>query len=321
MSLTSIGSGLVPAGSRLRPHLNGGQVIAVNDDPWRELEEMADNLIRLSERAGRQVVSMPEGGDLVSRLIHVIGLLGSLLIDGRSALAQHEADELRELANVKSDFMRMTTHELRRPLGLLRGHLSLITEGTYGEVPEKMMPGLRMVEASTGEMETLLEGLSAIARLEDRAGALRRQPTRLGHLVNDAVAAITPEATARGVRIDQQLPEPDILTNVDRDRVRIAVVNLLGNAVKYSPEGSTVRVVVGPAGPDFAVAVSDEGPGIEPAEAERIFEQWHRAPRETAPGMGLGLYIVRQIMTLHGGRVTVESSPGQGSTFTAVIPR
>ena len=69
------------------------------------------------------------------------------------------------------------------------------------------------------------------------------------------------------------------------------------------------------------MAVSDEGPGIEPAEAERIFEQWYRAPRETVPGMGLGLYIVRKIMTLHGGRVTLESTPGQGSTFTAVIPR
>jgi two-component system OmpR family sensor kinase len=98
-------------------------------------------------------------------------------------------------------------------------------------------------------------------------------------------------------------------------------VNLLGNAAKYSPERSTVRVVVSPVEADLAVAVSDEGPGIEPAEAERIFDQWHRAPTETAPGMGLGLYIVRQIIALHGGRVTVASTPGCGSTFTAVIPR
>ncbi|HEX6510477.1 MAG TPA: HAMP domain-containing sensor histidine kinase [Chloroflexota bacterium] len=320
MSLTSLDDRWVSVGPRLA-HLNGGQVIAVNDDPWRELEEMAGNLIRLSERAGRQVVSMPEGGDLVSRLVQVIGLLGSLLIDGRSALARHEAEELRELVNVKSDFLRLTNHELRRPLGLLRGHLSLIAEGTYGQVPEKMMPGLRMVEAGAVEMATLLDGLASIARLEDRTEALRRQPTRLGHLVGDAVATIEPEAAAREITIQQQLPEPDILANVDRDLVRIAVVNLIGNAAKYSPERSTVRVEVSLYDSELTVAVSDEGPGIEPGEAERIFEQWHRAPRETAPGMGLGLYIVRQIMTLHGGRVTIESAPGHSSTFTAVIPR
>ncbi|HEX6509465.1 MAG TPA: HAMP domain-containing sensor histidine kinase [Chloroflexota bacterium] len=293
----------------------------MNDDAWRELEDMGGNLIRISQRAARHVVAMPEGADLVSRMIQVIGLLSSLLVDGRCALAAHETDELRELINVKSDFLRMTTHELRRPLGLLRGHLSLIAGGTYGEVPEKMMPGLRTAEANAVEMETLLEGLSSIARLEDRGAALRRQPTRLGHLVGDAVETIGPEAGAREIRIQQQLPEPDILANVDRDLVRIAMVNLIGNAAKYSPERSTVRVVVVPFDSELTVAVSDEGPGIEPAEAERIFEQWHRAPRETAPGMGLGLYIVRQIMTLHGGRVTVESTPGHGSTFTAVIPR
>ncbi|HEX6508652.1 MAG TPA: HAMP domain-containing sensor histidine kinase [Chloroflexota bacterium] len=282
---------------------------------------MAGNLMRLSGRAARQIVSTSEAADLLPRMMQVVGLLGALLMDGRRALAAREVNKVRELLNVKSDFMRMTMHELRRPLGLLKGHLSLITDGTYGDVPEKMMPGLRMVEASAVEMATLLEGLSAIARLEDPAGALHRRPTRLGHLVSDAVATIAPEAAARDIKIEQRLPKPDVLVEIDRELVRIAVVNLLGNAAKYSPERSTIRVAVASAEADFAVSVSDEGPGIEPAEAERIFEQWHRAPAETAPGLGLGLYIVRQIMTLHGGRVTLESTPGHGSTFTTVIPR
>lgn len=320
MSLTSTGNGQVRVGSWM-PHLEGGQVIAVKDDPWRELEQVAGVLVKISEGAVRQVVAMPDGPDLVSQLIQVVGLLGSLLIDGRRAVAKREADQLRELLQTKDDFLRLTTHELQRPLGLLNGHLSLITEGTFGDVPEKMKSGLRMVEAGAVEMRTLVEGLATIARLEDRGGALRRQPTRLGHLVGDAVAAITPEAAAKDISIQQQLPEPDILVNVDRELVRIVVVNLLSNAAKYSPERSTVRVTVSPAGADMAVAVSDEGPGIDPAEAERVFEQWHRATMETAPGMGLGLYIVRQIMTLHGGRVTLESTPGEGSTFTAVLPR
>ena len=282
---------------------------------------MAGNLMRLSGRAAQQIVSTSEAADLLPRMMQVVGLLGALLMDGRRALAMREAHELRELVNVKSDFLRMTMHELRRPLSLLKGHVSLIMDGTYGDVPEKMVPGLRMVEASAVEMATLLEGLSAIARLEDPVAALRRQPTGLGHLVSDAVATIAPEAAARDIKIEQRLPKPDVLADINRELVRIAVVNLLGNAAKYSPERSTIRVVVAPVETHLAVSVSDEGPGIEPAEAERIFEQWHRAPTETAPGLGLGLYIVRQIMALHGGRVTLESRPGHGSTFTTVIPR
>jgi signal transduction histidine kinase len=97
------------------------------------------------------------------------------------------------------------------------------------------------------------------------------------------------------------------------------VINLLSNAAKYAPERSTVRVVVGPAAEsELTIAMSDEGPGIEPAEAERIFEQWHRAPRETQPG--LGLYIVSRIVELHGGTVVLESTPGQSSTVTVVLP-
>jgi signal transduction histidine kinase len=99
--------------------------------------------------------------------------------------------------------------------------------------------------------------------------------------------------------------------------------NLLSNAIKYAPERSTVRVALisGPRDSDQRIAISDQGPGIDPAEAERIFEHWHPAPDTTAPGLGLGLYIVERIVDLHGGRVVLEGTPGQGSTFIVVLPR
>lgn len=294
---------------------------AREDDPWQQLDLIADNLARVSVQVAREMVTMPDGTDLVARTIQVMGLVSSLLIDGHRASAKREADELRELLNVKSDFLRMTTHELRRPMGLLSGYLSLLAEGTYGEMPEKMRPVLRMMEAGAVEMGTLVEGLAGMARLEDLGGALRRQPTRLGHLVSDAVAAVEPEAAAKEITVEQRLPEPDILANVDQELVRIAVINLLSNAAKYAPEHSTIRVVVSPAERDLSIVVSDQGPGIDPAEATRIFDQWHRAPRETQPGLGLGLYIVSRVVELHGGRVVLESTPGKGSTFTVVLPQ
>jgi signal transduction histidine kinase len=296
--------------------------MAGEDDPWRELDRVAESLAEVSVRAVREMVTMPGGADLVARTVQVVGLLGSLLIDGRRGAGRREADELRELVGTKGDFLRLTTHELRRPLGLLNGYLSMIREGAYGDVSEKLERGLQMVQAGAQEMQVLIDGLAEIARLEDRAGALRRQPTRLGHLVSDAVAAIEVEAAARGIDIDQQVPEPDILIAIDRNLIRIAVTNLLNNAIKYAPERSTVGIVVraGPADPGPTIAVSDQGRGIDADEAERIFERWHRAPDTIAPGMGLGLYIVRQIVALHGGRVTLESTPGQGSTFGMVLP-
>lgn len=293
---------------------------AREDDPWRELHQVADSLTKVSVHVARELVTMPNAADLTSRMFQVVGSLTSLMVDAREAAAQREANELRELVKIKSDFLRLTTHELRRPLGLLSGYLSLIQEGAYGEIPDKMRPGLQMAEAGTAEMAMLVEGLASIARLEDRAGALRRQPTRLGHLVNDAVVAVMPEATAKTITIEQQLPEPDILASVDRQLLRVAVVNLLGNAVKYAPGQSTVRVVVKTAEADLTVAVSDEGPGIDLAEIEHIFEPWRRASKAQGSGMGLGLYIVRQIVDLHGGRVLLDSTPGQGSTFTVVLP-
>jgi signal transduction histidine kinase len=297
--------------------------MAEEDDPWRELDQVADRLAKVSVRAAREMVTMADGADLIARTVQAVGLVGSLVIDGRRAAAQREADELRELVRLKSDFLRLTTHELRRPLGLLNGYLSLIREGSYGEVPEKMGPGLQIVEAGVQEMQVLIDGLAGIARLEDRAGALRRQPSRLGHLISDAVRTVEVEAAAKKITVEQQLPEPDTLAVIDRGLLRTAITNLLSNAIKYAPERSTVRVAVisGPTDSDQRIAVSDQGPGIDPAEAERIFEQWHRASDATASGLGLGLYIVERIVNLHGGRVVLESTPGQGSTFIVVLPQ
>jgi signal transduction histidine kinase len=194
-------------------------------DLWNELDQVADSLARVSVRVVREMAAMPGGVDLVARTIQVVGLVGSLLADGRRAAAQREAEELRGLVAIKSDFLRLTTHELRRPLGLLSGYLSLIDDGAYGDVPEKMRAGLRMVEAGAVEMAALVNGLAGIARLEDRAGVLRRQPTRLGHLAGDAVEAIEAEAAAKGISIEKQVPEPDILATADRDLLKIAITN------------------------------------------------------------------------------------------------
>jgi two-component system, OmpR family, sensor kinase len=240
--------------------------------------------------------------------------------EGDGGNARCETQALRELVQVKSDFLELTTHELRRPLSLVTGHLSLIREGAYGDVPEKMKSGLQVIEAGAVEMGTLVDALAGIAHLEDGGAAAHRRPTRFGHLVMDAVQAVELEAAAKGIAIVSHLPDPDSLVHIDRDLIRVAVINLLGNAIKYGPVASTVRVVAGIVERELSIEISDQGPGIDPVEAERIFDRWYRAPETTVPGLGLGLYLVQRIVGLHGGRVGLEPVPGGGSTFKMTLP-
>jgi signal transduction histidine kinase len=120
-------------------------------------------------------------------------------------------------------------------------------------------------------------------------------------------------------RIERQAARPTIEAGVDAYLVRIAVINLLGNAVKFAPDDSVVTVMVAAAVGEASIAISDRGPGIDPADAERLFEPWQRGAGSETPGLGLGLYIVRQIADLHGGRVTVDSTPGSGAVFTLTL--
>jgi signal transduction histidine kinase len=289
--------------------------------PWQELEEIGGSLAKVSVFVVREMAAMPDSTDLVTRMVQVVGLMGSLLMDGRRALAQREADELRALLQVKSDFLRLTVHELRRPVGVVRGYLSMLEDGSFGQVANQAQTALAKLTSSAEEMASLVESLAAIVRLEDTSQVLQRRPCRLGHLVAEIVDKALPEAEPQGVTIERQLPEPDILVKVDRERLAVAVGNLLSNAIKFSAENGSVVVTVNETASEAVIAVTDHGPGIEPDELHRIFEPWQRSAASSVPGMGLGLHLVRTIVELHGGRVTVESQPGQGSTFTIRLPR
>ncbi|MGH7882444.1 MAG: sensor histidine kinase [Candidatus Dormibacteraceae bacterium] len=252
-------------------------------------------------------------------VVQKIRLFLSCVTDGGRTAADRETVRLREEVDLKNDFLQLTIHELRRPLGLINGHLTMLLEGDYGPVPEQMRSGLEVISVGAAELKLLIEGLVEIIHLEDHADALRREPTRIGELIREVAVATEAEFLTKKIEIEQRLPEPDILATVDRHLLRLALINLVGNAIKYCPEQSKVLITVN-ASPELSIAVSDQGPGIEASEIDRIFERWQRGATATASGLGLGLYLVRKIVELHRGRVTLESTPGEGSTFTIVLP-
>jgi signal transduction histidine kinase len=219
----------------------------------------------------------------------------------------------------QSVLLRLTVHELRRPLTVVGGYLSMIRDGSFGSPPEAGQAS-RAVLAMAGavrEMAALTDGLAAVTRREDLADSLRCQRYPLGRLVEDAIIAVEVEAQARGVQVAQAGPEVE--ADVDPDLLRVAIVNLLGNAVQHSPDGSTVSVSTAAEAGAVTIAVTDHGPGIDAADASRVFDPWHRGPTSSG-GLGLGLWIARQIVEWHGGRIRLESAPGQGSTFSVVVP-
>ncbi|MGH7882811.1 MAG: sensor histidine kinase [Candidatus Dormibacteraceae bacterium] len=165
----------------------------------------------------------------------------------------------------------------------------------------------------------LIEGLVKIIYLEDHADALRREPTPIGELIKEVASAIETERLTKSIEIEQRLPAPDILATVDRHLLRLESISLVGNAIKYSPAQSKVRITIN-SGSELMIAVGDQGPGIEASEIKRVFERWQRGTTTTASGLGLGLYLARKTVDLHGGRITLESTPGEGSIFTIVLP-
>ncbi|MGH7883817.1 MAG: sensor histidine kinase [Candidatus Dormibacteraceae bacterium] len=229
--------------------------------------------------------------------------------------------DLAALLELKNTFLRLAAHELRRPLGLMRGYLSMLGDGTYGGLSEPICEALGQIDSGSEEIEKLAESLANIARLEDQTEALQLEPYRLGELIQTAIEAVEPLAESKQIEIRTRLLSSNLELNIDADRLRIALVNLLENALKYSPDGSTIMVRTNRSTESSVlIVIADQGPGISPEEQESIFQPWRRGAEAGTPGLGLGLYLVYQIVQMHGGRLLVSSTPDVGSTFTVALP-
>ncbi|HEY3082514.1 MAG TPA: HAMP domain-containing sensor histidine kinase [Chloroflexota bacterium] len=218
--------------------------------------------------------------------------------------------------------MAVLGHELRAPLAALRATVEVL-----GNDPESdgMTTGelIRRLARSVGWLEGLVENMTLWAMLEDGQMALRTQPVALRAVVDDAVGLVTPllERKRQSVRITCQGPGPAVAA--DRQRLGRAVVNLLANAGTYGPAGQEILIAIESAPGWAEVRVIDQGPGVAPRERNRIWNRYTRgrvAREEGAPGMGLGLHIVQELVRMHGGDVGVEAAPAGGAAFWIRLP-
>jgi two-component system phosphate regulon sensor histidine kinase PhoR len=247
---------------------------------------------------------------------------------GGAWLALADVSELRRLQQIRAEFIDNLSHELRTPLttvGLLAETLSRDAESAGNAIPAKMRDRIGKIEVETGHLVQMVSEIMDLSRIESGTGLTLIDDLDLGQLAAASVERLRLFADRQGVRL--RVDVPDDLPRIRGDEARLGqvFVNLVHNAVKFSPSGGEVVVAVRPAEGELVASVQDHGIGIPRAAQPRIFERFYKVDRarvrgETPGGTGLGLAIARHVVEQHGGRIWLESTEGKGSTFSFALP-
>lgn len=232
------------------------------------------------------------------------------------------AGRLASLEKAKSDFLSLASHELRVPLAVLGGYLSMLADGSLGPLSPQLEHAAPIMLAKLNQMNSLISRMLEVSRLEDSRMQLRLERLDLLDVVRRSVRALEP-MTQPGQRIVLDVPLEPLWVQADRLRAETVVQNLLDNAVKYSPAGTDIHCTVTRENGAARVAVQDHGIGIAATDLPRLFTRFGRIVDEqhrTIGGTGLGLYLARELARMHGGDITVTSAPSQGSEFVFTLP-
>jgi signal transduction histidine kinase/DNA-binding response OmpR family regulator len=232
--------------------------------------------------------------------------------------------KLKELDELKSRFLSVATHELRTPLTVILGYNTMLAEALEDRLAPQEQETLRESVASCKRLIRLVNSMLDVSRIESGKMEMNLAPCDLRQLVTSVVRFMQPQANARNVALEASLPARLARVTLDSERIQQVLINLIGNALKFTPAGGRVTVAVRLRSDLHALelSISDTGIGIAKADQARIFEEFTQAHQNAGDvqGSGLGLAISRRIVQAHGGDVSVTSAPGQGSRFTVTLP-
>ncbi len=236
----------------------------------------------------------------------------------------NDITRLRRLENVRKEFVANVSHELRTPITSIKGFIETLQDGAIDR-PEDARRFLEIISRQANQLNNIIEDLLALSRIEQGQddGGIELSRQQVGRVLRAAVQNCEAQAGKKEISLVLE-GEFDLVAPVNPNLLEQAVVNLLTNAITYSPPGSAIRVGACLADDSVRLYVSDEGPGIEPQHLDRIFERFYRIDKARSRqqgGTGLGLAIVKHIALAHRGQVSVESTVGKGSTFTIALPR
>lgn len=243
-----------------------------------------------------------------------------------SELARHFNAMCRQLNTVdkmKSDFFSNMSHELRTPLASIKEGISLLKDGIGQTSPDKHAKLLNILTLETNRLIGHVNSFLDLSKMEAGMMTYHFEQRNLNPLIRKAMMEMVPLVEAKRIKFETTLTEELPMIRMDDERILQALRNLIGNAVKFTPEGGRVRISARPGAQGLEVSVVDTGPGIPKEDIPTIFEKFHQASvrhSDRTKGTGLGLAIVKHIITAHRGRVWVESETGKGSTFSFALP-
>ncbi|MGE5589269.1 MAG: sensor histidine kinase [Bacillota bacterium] len=278
--------------------------------PLRRMETAAARIAQ-GDYAQRLVPEGPqEVQDLAAQFNHM------------AARVEESVAEIRRQENLRREFVAAVSHELRTPITSIQGFVAALSDDVSGS-PEARRRHLSIVAEESHRLARLVDDLLEFAKLEAGQLTVRPEPFDLAALIRSCIASVEPTARQSGVHVAATGVSEPLRLSGDRDRVAQVVLNLLYNALRFTPEDGRVDVTLNRSGDVAQIAVADTGPGISPDELPLIFQRFYKGRqqgRRPLGGTGLGLAIARGLVEAHGGRIWVESEVGRGSTFIFTLP-
>jgi signal transduction histidine kinase len=283
-------------------------------------EALNDRIVRLSTAArqlaaGQLSARVPVAGrDELAQLAQAFNRMAAQL----EATAQKQ----KELEALRRDLIAWAGHDLQTPLASIRAIVEALADGMVDD-PATTQRYLRTAQRDIQSLSLLIDDLFQMAQLDAGGLPLDRQPNSLGDLISDTLESFSTAAARQGVRLEgSAAPEVDPVT-MDAQRIGRVLANLVGNALRHTPAGGVVQVRAARTAEGTAVEVTDTGEGIPPEDLPFVFDRFYRGEKSRSRatgGAGLGLAIARSLVEAHGGRIRVESRPGQGTRFVFVLP-
>lgn len=232
--------------------------------------------------------------------------------------------EAEDANNAKMEFLAAMSHELRTPLNAIAGYVDLLELGIHGPVTESQKATLLRISANQRHLLRLINDMLSFARLEAGTLVIQAETLPAREILEGLDPLIAPQAHGKGIAYSVHVCDPSLRVHGDPERIRQILLNLVGNALKFTPVGGWVMLSCEPSADEVRFRVQDNGVGIPPDQQEAIFSPFvqigrrHNQPQE---GVGLGLAISKDLAKAMGGDITVRSAPGQGSTFWVALPR
>lgn len=251
----------------------------------------------------------------------LIAAIVLLLLRVRARDLSTQKDKAVELA--KDELLSLASHQLRTPATGVKQYVGMVLQGFAGKLSASQKNLLEKAYASNDRQLRIINEILHLAKIESGRIVLAKQRTNLNDLVNDILNEQRADIEAAEHQAEAVLPNRPVTIDADTHMLRMAIENLLSNAIKYTPKGGKITINVSKDGSHAYVKVADTGVGIRPADSKKIFRQFSRLSNimsQQVGGTGIGLYLAKHLVELHGGSINFESRPGKGSTFTIAMP-